>query len=332
MVLNREKRRKTMKGIKTLRFMFIVSILLITSLSYQGSAARAAVTELSMGTATVGGIFYNIGMPVAQCVNKALPNVNITAEITQGSTENLRLIDQKKIQLAVITPMIGNYARNGVRMFKGKPVDFRAVVRLVPNANIWAVLTKSKVKSISELKGKKVGVGPASGGLGVVARSHLAANGINYKKDIKPYFLGAGEMAEALKDGYVEGTILTAELAHLVTSTHEIRILPWQEKTLNPFLTKNPHYAKYTYPPNYFKGVDYPVLTVDNGVQLICQKDADEDFIYTLAKTIVENLDCIGKIYAPAKAITPEWAASELANPFHPGAIKYFKEKGIWKK
>jgi TRAP transporter TAXI family solute receptor len=321
-----------MKAIKTLRFMFIVSILLIASLSFQGSAAHAAVTQLSMGTATVGGLFYNIGMPVAQCVNKALPEVNITAEITQGSTENIRLIGQKKMQLAVITPMIGTFARTGVRMFKGKPVDLRAVVRLLPNANIWAVLEKSKVKSFSELKGKKVGVGPASGGLGVVARSQLTAKGINYKKDIKPYFLGAGEMAEALKDGYVEGTILTAELAQMVTSTHKIRILPWDEKTVDAFLTKNPYYAKYTYPPNYFKGVDYPVLTVDNGVQLICQKDADEDLIYKLAKSFVENLDCIAKIYAPAKAITPEFAASELANPFHPGAIKYFKEKGIWKK
>jgi TRAP transporter TAXI family solute receptor len=321
-----------MKAIKTLRFMFIVSILLIASLSFQGSAAHAAVTQLSMGTATVGGLFYNIGMPVAQCVNKALPEVNITAEITQGSTENIRLIGQKKMQLAVITPMIGTFARTGVRMFKGKPVDLRAVVRLLPNANIWAVLEKSKVKSLSELKGKKVGVGPASGGLGVVARSQLTANGINYKKDIKPYFLGAGEMAEALKDGYVEGTILTAELAQMVTSTHKIRILPWDEKTVDAFLTKNPYYAKYTYPPNYFKGVDYPVLTVDNGVQLICQKDADEDLVYKLVKTIVENWDCVAKTYAPAKVITPEFVASELANPFHPGAIKYFKEKGIWKK
>jgi TRAP transporter TAXI family solute receptor len=321
-----------MKGKKALRLLLISFTLLILTLSFQGLAARAEVTQLSMGAATVGGIFYNIGMPVAQCVNKALPEVNITAEITQGSTENLRLIGQKKMQLAVITPMIGNFARRGVRMFKGKPVDFRAVVRLLPNANIWAVLEKSKVKSISELKGKKVGVGPASGGLGVVARSQLTANGIDYKKDIKPYFLGAGEMAEALKDGYVEGTILTAELAHLVTSTHRIRALPWDEKTLNAFLTKNPYYGRFVHPANTFKGVDYPVLTIDNGIQLICQKDADEDFVYKLAKTIVENLDCVAKIYAPAKAITPEWAASELANPFHPGAIKYFKEKGIWKK
>jgi TRAP transporter TAXI family solute receptor len=312
-------------------------ILFIFYLASQGvilpsRIAHAEVKQLSMGTATVGGLFHNIGMPIAQCINKVLPDVNITAEVTQGSTENLRLIKQKEMQLAVITPMIGYFARKGIKMFKKKPVDFRALARLTPNANVWAVLAKSKIKSIPELKGHKVGVGPASGGLGVVARSQLTANGINYKKDIKPYFLGAGAMAEALKDGTVKGTILTAELAHMVAATHKIRVLSWDEKAINVFLKQHSYYASYAYPANTFKGIDYPVLAPDNGVQMICEKDMDEELVYKLAKAFIENLDCIAKIYAPAKAITPEWAASELANPFHSGAIKYFKEKGLWRE
>jgi TRAP transporter TAXI family solute receptor len=296
------------------------------------SKAHADVMQLSMGTATVGGIFYNIGAPVATCVNKALPEVNITAEITQGSTENLRLIDQKKIHLAVITPMIGYYALHGTHMFKDKPTDFQVVARLLPNANVWVTLAKSEIKSIPEVKGHKVGVGPASGGLGVIARDQLAANGIDYKKDIKPYFLGAGEMAEALKDGYVDASFLTQELAEMVATTHKIRVLPWDRKALEPFLAKNPYYGEYTTPANTFKEVDYPVLTVDNGIQLICVKDMDEGLVYKLTKAIVENLGCIANIYAPAKAITPEWTAIEMGNPYHPGAIKYFKEIGVWKK
>ena len=78
-----------------------------------------------------------------------------------------------------------------------------------------------------------------------------------------------------------------------------------------------------------FKGIDYPVLTVDNGIQLICDKDLDDDLVYKLAKAAIESIGCMVKIYAPAKALTPAWMASELANPFHPGAIKYFKEKGL---
>ena len=322
---------------KTLRIVFVGLALFFFNLSFQtvilpGSAAHAEVKQLSMGTATVGGIFYNLGAPITQCVNRALPEVNITAEFTQGSTENLRLIQQKKMQLAIITPMIGTYASKGIKMFqKSGPVDFRVVVRLLPNANIWGVLKGSSAESIPDLKGKKVGVGPASGGLGVVARTQLAANGLNFKKDVKPYFLGAGAMAEALKDGTVEGTILTMELAKQVAMTHPLKLLPWDEKTVKEFTTKNPYFGRYEYPPNTFKGVDYSVLTVDNGIQLICQPDMDEGLVYKLAKAIIENLGCMRKIYEPAKALTPEWAASQLANPFHPGAIKYFKEKGLWK-
>lgn len=321
-----------MKRKRELRFLLMSLSFLVLFLTVHAPVAYPEVIQLSLGTATVGGIFYNIGAPVATCVNKALPEVNITAEITQGTTENLRLIGQKKMQLAVITPMIGYYARHGTHMFKDKPIDFRAVVRLLPNANVWVVLEKSKIKTIADLKGNKVGVGPASGGLGVIARSQLDANGINYKGDIKPYFLGAGEMAEALKDGTVEASFLTQELAQMVATTHKIRVLPWDGKKLEPFLAKNPYFGEYTTPPNTFKGVDYPVLTVDNGIQLICDKDMDEGLVYKLTKAIVQNLGCIANIYAPAKAITPEWTAFDLGNPFHPGAIKYFKEIKVLKK
>jgi len=92
---------------KALRLLLISFTLLMLTLSFQGSASAADVTQLSMGTATVGGFFYDVGAPVAQCINKALPEVNVTAEFTEGSTENLRLIGQKKMQLGVISPMIG---------------------------------------------------------------------------------------------------------------------------------------------------------------------------------------------------------------------------------
>jgi TRAP transporter TAXI family solute receptor len=311
--------------------LFLFSILL-QGMVLPVSSAFAEVKQLSMGTATVGGIFHNIGSPLAQCVNQAQSEINITAEFTEGTTENLRLIDQKKMQLAIITPSIGNSARLGQKMFKDHPVDFRVVVRLLPNANIWATLAKSKIHSFADFKGQKIAVGPASGGLGAIARDQLQANGIDYKKDITPMFLGAGDMAEALKDGAVEASFLTGELATMVAATHKIRLIAWEKKSLDDFLKTHPDYGEYTYPSGYFKGVDYPVLTVDNGIQLICQTDMSDDLVYALTKAIIQNLDCMAKIYAPAKAITPQWAASELANPFHPGAIKYFKEIGVWKK
>ena len=315
---------------KRLRMVLIGLSLFILSLTFLGAGSAQAVEQISMGTATVGGLFYNLGAPVAQCINKALPEVNVTAEFTEGSTENLRLIGKKKMHLAVISPMIGYFARNGIRMFKDKPVDFRVVVRLLPNGNIWTTLKKNKtIKTIRDIRGHKVGIG--TGGIGVVSRMQLAYHGIDVKKDIKPFFPPTGELATLLKDGTVDVSFLTEGLAKMVTATHEIKIIPWKEQDHNKYIDKNPYFGRFVYPPNHFKGVDYEVLTNDNGIQLICDADMSDDKVYKLAKAIIENIDCISKIFAPAKALNPKWCASKLGNPFHPGSIKYFKDAGLWK-
>jgi uncharacterized protein len=318
---------------RTLRhsLLFVCLSLFIVSITFVGAKTALAVEQLSMGTSLVGGLFYNLGNPVAQVINKVLPEVNITAEFTEGSTENLRLIGQKKMQLAIISPMIGYFARNGMAMFKDKPVDFRVVARLLPNGNIWTTLKKNKdIHTISDFKGHKVGVG--TGGIGTVSRLQLEFYGIDVQKDIKPFFLPTGALADALKDGSVDVSFLTKELAIMVTATHDIRIIPWQEKEIDEYVGQKPYFGKYVYPPNTFKGVDYEVLTVDNGMQLICDADMSDEMAYNLAKAITENLDAVAKIYAPAKVLTPAWLASKLGNPFHPGAIKYFKEAGLWKE
>jgi TRAP transporter TAXI family solute receptor len=313
---------------KSFRRNFIGLSIFTLSMVLFGAGTALAVEQLAMGTSSVGGVFYNLGSPVAQCVNKALPEVNVTAEFTEGSTENLRLIGQKKMQLAVISPMIGHFARNGLNMFKDKPVNFRVVVRLKPNGNIWTVLKKNKdIKTIYDIKGKKVGVG--TGGIGVMSRMQLAAHGIDYKKDIKPFFSATGELATLLKDGKVDVSFLTDGLAKQVVATHEIRIISWQEKDRQKYIQDNPYFGTYNYPPSFFKGVDYEVQTVDNGMQLICDADLSDELVYKLAKAIIENIDCIANIFAPAKALNPKWCASELGNPFHPGAIKYFKDAGL---
>ena len=316
---------------KRLRMVLIGLSLFTLSLTFLGAGSAQAVEQLSMGTATVGGFFYNVGAPVAQCINKALPEVNVTAEFTEGSTENLRLIQKKKIQLAVISPMVGYFAGKGIAMFKKSgPVNFRVVVRLLPNGNVWATLKKNKtIKTIRDIKGKKVGIG--TGGIGVVSRLQLEYHGIDIKKDIKPFFPSTGDLATLLKDGKVDVSFLTEGLAKMVTATHEIRMISWDEEYRKKYVSEKPYFGAFNYKPNHFKGVDYEVKTIDNGIQLICDADMSDYKVYRLAKAVIENIDCMSKIFKPAKALNPKWCASKLGNPFHPGSIRYFKEVGLWK-
>ena len=148
-------------GKRMVKTSFVGLSLFIFSFSFFGAGTALAVQQLSMGTSSVGGVFYRMGSPVAQCINKALPEVNVTAEFTEGSTENLRLIQQKKMQLAVISPMVGYFAGKGIKMFKRSgPVNMRVIVRLKPNGNVWTVLKKNKtIKTIRDFKGHKVGIG-----------------------------------------------------------------------------------------------------------------------------------------------------------------------------
>ena len=314
------------------RLLWVGLSLFISVTLFQHAALCANVMQLSMGTGTAGGIFSDVGIPLATCINRAWPEVNVTAEITEGSVENLRLMSQNKMQISVTSPQIAYFATKGIENFKDKPVYVSVIVRLLPNTNVWVALEGSGVKTFADMRGKKIGVGPASGGLGTYAQLQLAANGMDYKKDIKPYFMSVGEMTDALKDKAIDAAILTVGATHIAAATHKIRVISWGENELNGYVTKYPYCARYVLPPNTFKGADYPVLTADNGVQLICRTDEDEGFVYKMAKTITENLKCIWDTYAPAKEMTREFAASELGNPFHPGTIKYFKETGLWKK
>ncbi|MEE8415756.1 MAG: TAXI family TRAP transporter solute-binding subunit, partial [Desulfobacterales bacterium] len=140
-----------------------------------------------------------------------------------------------------------------------------------------------------------------------------------------------GDLATLLKDGQIEVSFLTEGLAKMVTATHEIKMISWQEEDRKAYIKKNPYFGEFSYPPNHFKGVDYEVQTVDNGIQLVTHADTPDATVYKLAKAVIENIDCIAKIFAPAKALNPKWTASKLGNPFHPGSIKYFKDAGLWK-
>lgn len=317
--------KKTSKiGMKLMFLAIGISLVLLPL-----SAAQAEVVQLSLGTSSVGGFFYNIGASVAQCINKALPEVNVTAEFTEGSTENLRLIQKKKMQLAVISPMVGFFSRKGINMFKRSgAVDMKVVVRLLPNGNVWTTLKKNKtIKTINDFKGHNVGIG--TGGIGVVSRLQLGAHGINFKKDVKPFFPATGELATLLKDGKVAVSFLTEGLAKMVTATHKIRIISWDKDALDAYTKEKPYFGKVLYPANHFKGVDYEVLTVDNGIQLVTHSDTPDALVYKLAKAIIENIDCMTKTFKPMKSLNPKHCASELGNPFHPGAIKYFKDAGL---
>lgn len=287
-----------------------------------------AAQEIHFGTSTVGGIYYSIGVPITQVLNKYMPEIHVTPEITNGSTENIRLLDQGKLELGLSVPYKTVDAMNGKPPFERK-IPVRTVMRTIPVVNLFVVLANSDIKSHEALKGKRVNLGQP-GGLDENALGILEAYGLT-KNDIKWSVIGVAQGVDALKDGKMDAVITTIPLINQLKATHEIRILWPDEAHLDKMMAKVLGWGKWLMPPGNIKGVDKPVYVPDFGSQLTCLENASPELIYKITKNLMEHLGELQGMFAQYKDLTKEMAATSLGVPFHPGAAKYFKEAGLIK-
>jgi TRAP transporter TAXI family solute receptor len=306
---------------------FMIAAVLSCLVASPFSVSMAA-EELHLGTSAVGGIYYSLGVPICQVVNKYIPEIHVTPEMTIGTVENLRLLGQGKIELGITLPLKAIEAMNGMGTFKEK-IPVRTVMRLTPVVNVFVALASSGIKTMQDLKGKRVNLGQP-GGLDQNSISLLAAYGLTLK-DVKPSVQGIGAGVDALKDGKFDAVITTIPLINQLMATHEITIL-WPDEAHIDKLTKDvPGYGKWLMPPGTVKGVGKPIYTPDFGTQLTCLEKADPELIYKITKALVEHLDELKAMFGQYRFVSKEWAASTLGIPHHPGAEKYYKEAGLIK-
>ena len=284
--------------------------------------------ELHLGTSPVGGLGYGAGVCLAQVINKYLPEFHVTAEITGGTLENLRVMGEKKMELAITTPYLTLQAINGEGTFKEK-IPLRTIIRAVPLTNEYIVMESSGIKTHEELKGKRVNIGHP-GGADINGLAILDAYGLT-RDDIKASVLGIGQGVDAVKDGKLDAATATPQLINQAMATHKIRVLWPDEVHLEIMMKRHPTFGKWLMPAGFVKGVDKPIWVPDFGFQLTCREDIDPQTVYKITKTLVEHLDDLTAMFSQFSAVDKEWAASSLGIPFHPGAVKYFKESGLMK-
>jgi hypothetical protein len=306
---------------------FMVAAVLIC-LAMAPLSSSMAAQELHLGTSTVGGIYYNLGVPISQVLNKYIPEIHVTPEITIGTVENLRLIGQEKMELGVTLSFVATEALNGVGTFKEK-IPVRTIMHLSPLVNFFVALESSGIKTHEDLKGKRVNLGQP-GGLDKNSTNLLAAYGIT-PKDIKPSVQGVGAGVEALKDGKFDAVIVTVPLANQLLATHKINIIWPHEANLDKLVKATPGYGKWLMPAGTIKGVDEPKYVPDFGCTLTCHEKMDPELVYKMTKALVEHLDELTGMFSEYRHVTKEWAADNMGVPHHPGAAKYYKEVGLVK-
>lgn len=290
----------------------------------------------SLATGGTGGTYYVVGSGMAKIVEQYVPNTKLVVQATAASTENIRLVGSKKVDFAIALTDGAYFAMRGEREFAGKEKydNIRAVMAgHVSQLQIF-VLEKSGIKQISDLKGKKLALSaPASPAI-YIAKAALEAYGLK-DGDYKPVLLSYAEQVEAIKDGTIDAGFIyaaapTSSIMDLA-SVSDIRILPIEESKLDEAIKKYPYFIKGKIKAGTYKGQNEDVPALAGPAIMITRDDVDEDVVYNITKALCEHTDELGAVH-PAGL---EWdlgdAVEGTAIPLHPGAEKYFKEKGILK-
>lgn len=288
-----------------------------------------------MGTAPVGGAFPVVGGAIAEVLNsnKGDNDWKVQAKGTKGSQENIRRLAQGKLQLALSNSAITYFAVRGESGWE-QQYEMRAICTLAPNVAMFITKADSGIKSIADLKGKQVTVGPAGAGFDMFVKPLTEAHGVTFE-DFTPKNATQSGAVDMLGDGsadaaFLGGAVPTGSITQ-ACSTHDIRFVPFGKEEQVQLVEKYPFFQPITVAKEKYSDLteDFAGLNVGS-MQLITSADADEDLIYNITKTIWEHRTEIADKHPAGRAINEKNAARYTGTDFHPGAIKFYKEVGLW--
>lgn len=314
----------------TRKIISLLAVLLLAMSCGAGVAAGTALPKnLSIGACGTAGTFYLVAAGISEVIQKYL-RVPTTSEVTACAVENAKLLDSGKVELGILTPEVADQAYRGIAPFTKKQA-LLALAPLYPNVYQLIVPADSPINSIMDIKGKRVSLGAPGSGILESNKLLLAALGISFS-DFKPEFLSFAETGEAMKNGWVDAALIVtaapSSWALDVESVKPIKLVPLTERELSTIVEKVPYYVPTTIPKGRYKSQDYEVRSFAAWNVLAVQKDLPEDVVYELTKAIMDHNEDLAKVHKAAANIKAENAGT-VKIPYHPGAIKYYKEKGI---
>jgi len=299
------------------------------------SAPPGAQTQrLSIATGGTGGVYYVYGGALAQVLSRNLPGVEATAEVTAASVENLNFLAQGSADLAFSLADTASDAAAGRGRFQAA-LPVCALASLYDNVTHIVVRAEGSVRSVPDLRGRRVSLGSPNSGTEVIAERVLKAAGLEPSRDVTPERLGVSESAGALKDGKIDaffwsGGLPTAAVMELA-ATPGVSIRLVSDADLVPRLTEahGPLYGVHDVPEGtYRKTPAARVSTVRN--LLMVRQDMPEDLAYRVTRLLFEKKAELAAVHPAARDLDPARAAVAPV-AFHPGAIRYFREVGAWK-
>jgi len=302
----------------------LFALFVLTSL---GAQDRVFV---NIGTGGTAGTYYPLGGAMAELISKAYPYINATAVSTGASVANINKLVEGEFQLVMVQNDVTFYAYNGTEMFKdnAKP-NLRGMGTLYAETIQIVTVTSSKVKSLNDLRGKRIAVGAAGSGTEVNCRQILEALGLSYN-EVSPQYLNFAEAANGLRDGNVDVAVVTAGVPTAairdVASQKDVVLLPVSNELAAKLIAKYPFYTKFQIPKNTYPKQASDVQTLAVKAMLLVDASADEQLVYDMTKAIFTGTERLAMAHAQGANIKKASAQDGMPLPLHPGAARFFKE------
>ena len=313
-------------------------VALAATVAFAGSAAAQERVFFGIATGGTGGTYYPLGGMLAQLISNKVTiggkKLAATAETAGASVANAQLLARKDIESAFVAADILDAAYSGKGQFEGKPVkNLRALGALYPEQVQLVTLASANVRSFKDLKGKTVSSGSPGSGQWQLLGDLLEAYGMT-RKDIGEDLSSFTQSVDKIKDGNLTASLITAgaptaSISELANA-RDIRIVPLAGPEIEALRKKQPYYAIVTLPANTYKG-QAPVETLAVMAIWATHDGLSDAMAYEVTKALYENTETLGLVHPKGKEISLKTALQSISIPLHPGAEKYYREKGVLK-
>jgi uncharacterized protein len=317
----------------------ITPLILLLLISVHGIGfSHAKSTFITIGTGGITGVYYPTGGAIAKMVNKKKEEYGIrtTVESTGGSVFNINAIMAGDLEFGIVQSDRQFQAINGMAEWKdkGPQTELRSVFSIHPEAVTLVTASDAGIKSITDLRGKRVNIGNPGSGQRQNAIDALTAVGLDYKKDLNAKSIKAPDAAGLLQDNRIDAFFYT--VGHPSGSIKEVtsgarKVVLADITGVNSLLEKFPYYTKTTIPTILYPGADniQDIKTFGVKATLCTSSKMPDKIVYAITKEVFDNLDEFKKLHPAYSTLTKESMMTGLSAPLHPGALKYFKEAGL---
>jgi len=324
--------KRVMRGI----IVMAVVLLFLLSTAVAPPSLQAQTKRLvTIASGWVVGVYYPLAGAMSRIIHTKLPGVRATVESSGASVANAKLIGAGDADFAILQNDIAYYAYNGQLMFDKPIKNMGGVFTLYPELIQIVARLDANIKSVKDLKGKRVSIGPLGSGTEANTIQILETHGMKLEDLGRVERLGAAEATEMLKDGRIDAAFYTVGVgaAAIVDAflLGRMDLVPVTGREAEALKKKYPFYTTVKIPAGTYKGLDREITTVSVMAMMIARSDIPEDLVYSFTKTIFENLDTFYGAHANAKYLTLKSALDGMPIPLHPGAAKFYKEKGVIK-